>query len=386
VKTGKSSPSMIYHTAAGGLTREWKSMARAKFDELERGIAETRAQVQEINSTQEKIDERLGTVLGDSQMQTIDVNIDDQDFKSVVENEDKLQGNIASLVYGLDEITQTFGSEFKSMSESTFMEKVTGIFSRRRAEEMKTSRIRNADIRSNLNNLIEKSEVIRGLLEEQLAVIDDRLDKSKTAQADVLDRAQTTARQIEETDAQLDELAPQISAIDAQIADATGEALKALQADRAELANTYNEATAKKQELVATQQSFERYGSIYANYVESLAKQKAAQQTLISKLNIDTEQRTIMYDALVESLRTSAQQNIGHRIDDVGRETDAQAEAMITQIGISSENRIVSMMEAHEIYMKRTADIRQKADLANAEFARRFGKIVEQVESGKYVE
>jgi uncharacterized phage infection (PIP) family protein YhgE len=91
---------MIYHTAAGGLTREWKSMARAKFDELERGIAETRAQVQEINSTQEKIDERLGTVLGDSQMQTIDVNIDDQDFKSVVENEDKLQGNIASLVYG----------------------------------------------------------------------------------------------------------------------------------------------------------------------------------------------------------------------------------------------------------------------------------------------
>jgi chromosome segregation ATPase len=386
VKTGKSSPSMIYHTAVGGLTREWKSMARAKFDELERGIAETRAQVQEINSTQAKIDERLGTVLGESQMQTIDVNIDDQDFKAVVENEDKLQGNIASLVYGLDEITQTFGSEFKSMSESTFMEKVTGIFSRRRAEEMKTSRIRNADIRSNLNNLIEKSEVIRGLLEEQLAVIDDRLDKSKTAQADVLDRAQTTARQIEETDAQLDELAPQISAIDAQIADATGEALKALQADRAELANTYNEATAKKQELVATQQSFERYGSIYANYVESLAKQKAAQQTLISKLNIDTEQRTIMYDALVESLRTSAQQNIGHRIDDVGRETDAQAEAMITQIGISSENRIVSMMEAHEIYMKRTADIRQKADLANAEFARRFGKIVEQVESGKYVE
>ncbi len=361
-------------------------MARAKFDELERGIAETRAQVQEINSTQAKIDDRLGTVLGDSQMQTIDVNIDDQDFKSVVENEDKLQGNIASLVYGLDEITQTFGSEFQSMSESTFMEKLTGIFSKRRSEEMKTSRIRNADIRSNLNNLIEKSEVIRGLLEEQLAVIDDRLDRSKTAQADVLDRAQTTARQIEETDAQLDELAPQISAIDAQIADATGEALKAFQADRAVLANTYNEATAKKQELVATQQSFERYGSIYANYVESLAKQKAAQQTLISKLNIDTEQRTIMYDALVESLRTSAQQNIGHRIDDVGRETDAQAEAMITQIGISSENRIVSMMEAHEIYMKRTADIRQKADLANAEFARRFGKIVEQVESGKYVE
>lgn len=361
-------------------------MARAKFDELERGIAQTRTQVEQINSTQSTLDERLGAVLGQNQMATIEVNISDQDFKAVVENEDKLQGNIASLVYGLDEITQTFGSEFKSMSESTFMEKLTGIFSRRRSEEMKTSRIRNADIRSNLNNLIEKSEVIRTLLEEQLAVIDDRLDKSKTAQADVLDRAQVTARTIEETDAMLDELGPKISAIDAQIADSSGEALKALQGDRAELANAYNEAAAKKQELVATQQSFERYGSIYANYVESLAKQKAAQQTLISKLTIDTEQRTIMYDALVESLRTSAQQNIGHRIDDVGRETDAQAEAMITQIGISSENRIVSMMEAHEIYMKRTADIRQKADHANAEFARRFGEIVKKVEAGKYVE
>lgn len=361
-------------------------MARAKFDELERGIAQTRAQVEQINTTQAKIDERLGTVLGESQMQTVEVDISDEDFTAVVGNEEKLQGNIASLVYGLDEITQAFGSEFKSMSESTFGEKLTAIFSKRRAEEMKTARIRNADIRSNLNNLIEKSEIIRGLLEEQLAVIDDRLDKSKTAQADVLSRAQTTARQIEETEAMLDDLGPQISAIDTKMTDATGEALKALQAERAELANAYNEATARKQELVATQQSFERYGSIYANYVESLAKQKAAQQTLISKLTIDTEQRTIMYDALVESLRTSAQQNIGHRIDDVGRETDAQAEAMITQIGISSENRIVSMMEAHEIYMKRTADIRQKADLANAEFARRFGKIVEQVESGKYVE
>lgn len=361
-------------------------MARAKFDELERGIAQTRAQVETINATQATIDARLAQVLGEAPMQAIEVDTGDQDFKAVVDNETKLQGNIASLVYGLDEITQTFGAEFRSMSESTFGEKITAIFSRRRAEEMKTARIRNADIRSNLNSLIEKSEVIRGLLEEQLAVIDDRLDTSKTAQASVLERAQATARAIEETDALLDELGPKISALDAQVTDATGEALKALQAERASIANAYNEASAKKQELVATQQSFERYAAIYANYVESLAKQKAAQQTLISKLAIDTEQRTIMYDALVESLRTSAQQNIGHRIDDVGRETDAQAEAMITQIGISSENRIVSMMEAHAIYMQRTAAIRQKADHANAEFTRRFGEIVRKVEAGKYVE
>ena len=361
-------------------------MSKVRFEEIERGIAETRARIGETNATQAAIDERLRQVIGEQQLQTVDVDTTDQDFRAVVENQAKMQGNIASLVYGLDEITKTFGSEFKTLSDSTFGEKMMSIFSRQKAEEMKAQRVRNADIRTNLNQLIQKSEVIRGLLEEQLAIVDDRLDASKTGQASVLEQAKQTAAAIEEIDLRLDELGPKVAELDGRIADATGEALKALQAERADVVNAYNEATAKKQELVATQQSYERYAAIYSNYVESLAKQKAAQQTLITKLGIDTEQRTIMYDALVESLRTSAQQNIAHRIDDVGRETDAQAEAMVTQIGISSENRIVSMMEAHEVYMQRTAAIRQKADIANAEFARRFGEIVKKVETGKYVE
>ena len=297
-----------------------------------------------------------------------------------------MQANIASLVYGLDEITRTFGDEFKTMSQSTFGETLMGIFSRKRAEEMKTDRIRNADIRSNLNSLIDKSDVIKSLLQEQLGVLGDRLENSKVAQKSVLDRAQETARQIEDQEAQLDALGPQIAEIDGRLVDLSGEELKSVESQRSDLVNQYNESTAKKQELVAVQQSLERYASMYANYVESLAKQKAAQQTLISKLEIDTEQRSIMYDALVESLRTAAQQNVGHRIDDVGRETDAQAEEMITQIGISSENRIVSMMEAHETYMKRTADVRKKGEIANQEFARRFSEIVKKVDSGRYVE
>ena len=260
------------------------------------------------------------------------------------------------------------------------------IFSRRKAEEMKAERIRNADIRSSLNNLIEKSDVIRTLLEEQLGVIDDRLGNTKTGQELVLAQAQDTARELESMDAVLDEISPKVAELDSRIGEATGEELKALQAERTQYVNQYNEATAKKQELAATQQSLERYASMYANYVESLAKQKAAQQTLIAKLAIDTEQRTVMYDALVESLRTAAQQNIGHRIDDVGRETDAQAEEMITQIGISSENRIVSMMEAHEIYMKRTAEVRKKGEIANAKFARRFSDIVKKIDTGKYMD
>jgi hypothetical protein len=361
-------------------------MSNVKFGEIEQDIQSTRKEIEKIRSGQDIIDERLGQILGSDPLQSVEIDVNDSDFGAVLVNEEHMQANIASLVYGLDEITRTFGDEFKTMSQSTFGESLISIFSKKKSEEMKTSRIRNADIRSNLNSLIEKSDVIKSLLQEQLAVLGDRLETSKGAQMSVLDRAQTTAREIEEQTELLDVLAPKIAEIDGRISELTGENLKAIEGERTGYVNEYNEATAKKQELVAVQQSLERYAAMYANYVESLAKQKAAQQTLISKLEIDTEQRTIMYDALVESLRTASQQNVGHRIDDVGRETDAQAEEMITQIGISSENRIVSMMEAHETYMKRTAEVRKKGEIANQEFARRFSEIVKKVDSGRYVE
>ena len=203
-------------------------MSKVRFEEIERGIAETRARIGETNATQAAIDERLRQVIGEQQLQTVDVDTTDQDFRAVVENQAKMQGNIASLVYGLDEITKTFGSEFKTLSDSTFGEKMMSIFSRQKAEEMKAQRVRNADIRTNLNQLIQKSEVIRGLLEEQLAIVDDRLDASKTGQASVLEQAKQTAAAIEEIDLRLDELGPKVAELDGRIADATGEALKAL--------------------------------------------------------------------------------------------------------------------------------------------------------------
>jgi hypothetical protein len=93
-----------------------------------------------------------------------------------------------------------------------------------------------------------------------------------------------------------------------------------------------------------------------------------------------------MYDALAQSIKTSTQQNIAHRIDDVGRATDAMAEEMITQHGISAENRIVGMLESHDIYMKRTQAVRKKGEIANDQFAARFAKVLEKVDTGKYAD
>ncbi len=360
-------------------------MAKIRFDEIEKNLEGVRIEIADSVEKQQQIDERLNKILGETELKEVVVDTADADFEAVMKNSEAAQANIAALIHGLDEITRAFGSEFEQMSKPTFGETMMGWFSKRKSEEMRSARVREADIRTNLNELIRKSDVIRTLLEEQLAILDDRNDRTRSAHSSVLDRARELAGEIDGLQGRLDELGPNIAEIDARLADATGEALKAIEAERAQAAIDYNDAQAKLQELTAVQQSLERYAAQYENYVESLTKQSAAQRTLIHKLEIDTEQRSVMYDALTESIRTSEQQNVAHRIDDVGRETDAQADAMMTQIGISSENRIVGMMESHEIFMKRTAEIRKKGEIANAEFTRRFSEILEKVDTGKYV-
>jgi hypothetical protein len=361
-------------------------MNKVRFDEIEKDISAAREAIQESGTKQQTIDERLTKLLGETQLRPVEIDTADSDFQAVARNNEAAQANIAALIYGLDEITKTFGEEFAAMSQPTFGEQLIGMFSKRKSEEMKSTRVREADIRTNLNELIRKSDLISTILREQLAVVDERLGSTRVGLEKVQERGVEVAREIEEIARQLDEAGPKVAEIDSRLADATGEDRKRIEQERAAAVETYNTLQSRQQEKTAVQQSLERYAAQYANYIESLTKQAAAQRTMIEKLKIDTEQRSVMYEALVESIRTSEQQNIAHRIDDVGRETDAQADAMITQIGISAENRIAGMLESHELFMKRTAEVRKKGEIHNAEFARRFATILEKVNTGKYVE
>lgn len=359
---------------------------KVRFSDIENDISKTREAVARSGTVTSSMEDRLKKILGDQTLREVAIDTNDADFEAVLKNNEAAQANIATLIYGLDEITQAFGKEFSAMAQPTTQEKVIGWFSRRKSEELRSDRIKNADIQDNLNELIRKSDVISTLLQEQLAVIDDRLVKTKEGFGKVNERAVEVAREIDDISAKLDAAGPIVAEIDARLADATGATRKEIETERAAAVENYNTLQSLRQEKVASQQSLERYAAQYQNYVESLTKQGAAQRTLIEKLKIDTEQRTVMYDALVQSIRTAEQQNIAHRIDDVGRETDAQADAMITQIGISAENRIVGMLTSHESFMKRTADVRKKGEIANAEFSRRFAGILDKVNSGKYVE
>ena len=47
---------------------------------------------------------------------------------------------------------------------------------------------------------------------------------------------------------------------------------------------------------------------------------------LINKLQTDTKQRVVLYDALTKSLKTAQQQDVAHRINEIGVKTDQEAQ------------------------------------------------------------
>lgn len=360
------------------------SPSKLTFAEIERNLEKTKKVSNELSKKQSEIDSRINSIVGTDKITPLNINMDDDSFEAVHENAKAVEANLATMIYNLDEITRSFGDEFKNMSEKTTSEKIMGFFSKRKSEEMRTDRIRSTNIRDNLNQLISKSDTIQSILIEQRSVLEERYTESVKGQSKVLEQSRTVASEIEKLENKLAELAPKISALDDEMIEATGEKRRELETRRTDLVNEYNDLNSTLQSKAAEQQSFEKYTSQFANYVDSLAKQKAAQITLINKLKIDTEQRIILYDALTESLRTATQQDTAHRINSVGQETDSQAEALMLQVGTSSQNRIASMLDAHSIYMNRSKEIYEKGKIANDAFNKKFAEILEKSSSGNY--
>ncbi|MTH95903.1 hypothetical protein [Roseibium sp. RKSG952] len=361
-------------------------MAKVKLDDLEADIVKAQKAVKSTNDTQKLHQERLAKILGAESIQNLEVDMADDDFEAVFKNQELIQANLAGLVQGLDQVTLAFGQEFKQMAEPTTWEAIVGFLSKNKAEQLRSERVKTTSVEKNLNELIRKSDIIGVLLKEQLAAIDSEIVSVKAGQAKVQERTVVVAKDIEALKAEIDKLNPELDRLEARMADLTGDLRKSAENERDLLLTEHNEKTAKLQEVTAVQQSLERYARQYQSSVESLTKQKAAQNTMIEKLAIDTEQRSVLYDALEKSLRTSQQQSVAHRIDDIGKETDAQVSEMMLQIGTSSENRIMSMMEVHEEFMKREKDVQDRGKAANMTFARRFADILEKVDTGKYVE
>ena len=185
----------------------------------------------------------------------------------------------------------------------------------------------------------------------------------------------------------IEELNPMLLDIENRIAASTSQKDRTeLEGERSKLATEYNEKQAKEQELLAESQTLERYTSMFQTFVDSLNNQIAAQNTLINKLTIDTEQRIVLYKALEDSLKTAAQQDVAHKINTLGTQVDNTAEETMAGIGAAAQKHIGDLLELHEKNMVATADIQRRKKLADDAFARRFDEVLRKHNASDYVQ
>ncbi|MEO4041313.1 hypothetical protein AAFN47_06905 [Hoeflea sp. CAU 1731] len=360
----------------------------AKLQNMDAEIEKTRDIVNDMRSKIEKSGavlqefSKAETKLGDAEFEIENARIED-----VIRQQKVMEGNIADLIIGLEDATNVFGAEFESMKNFSGWEKFVGVFSKQRMQRLRTDRVRNMSLSDNLQELLAKSDAIVGILKEQKSILEDRYTTSEASLVQVIERRKSTMANLETTQARIEELNPLLMDIENKIAASTDQSTRTqLESERTALATEYNQSQAKEQELLAESQTLERYTSMFQTFVDSLNNQIAAQNTLINKLTIDTEQRIVLYKALEDSLKTAAQQDVAHKINTLGSQVDTAAEETMAGIGSAAQRHIADLLEMHEKNMLSTQDIQRRKKLADDAFARRFSEVMEKHNASDYVQ
>lgn len=354
---------------------------------LDAEIEKTRATVKEMNTKLDQSSVVLDEFAKSDTIGQSDFDIENARIQDILKQQNVMEGNIAELIIGLEDATNIFGTEFESMKSYSGWEKFVGIFSKQKMQKMRSERVRNMSLAGNLQELLGKSDTIVGILQSQKDVLDSRYESSETSLKTVIERRKSTIESLEATQARIEELNPMLMDLENQISASTDQKARAdLEGQRSELATEYNQAQAKEQELLAESQTLERYTSMFQTFVDSLNNQLAAQQTLINKLNIDTEQRVVLYKALEDSLKTAAQQDVAHKINTLGNQVDTAAEETMAGIGAAAQSHIGDLLEMHEKNMVSTEDIQRRKKLADEAFARRFDDVMKKHNSAGYAQ
>jgi len=328
-----------------------------------------------------------------AKMQTLYSSMKDQNFEikdeeafskdfenaslaSVKSSEGALNTNIARLITMLDGTTAGLGEEFSTMREHTLGEKFVGIFSKDKATEMRSDRVKSASIEENLSDLITQSNGITALLQGQRDELEVQLDLGQVNLKEVVEDRSAVVKELEEVKAKLDESQNKLINLEDQRDQADNPSARTEVEKELQQANQeYN--TLKDQEAVLLNQSMtmERYINLNKSNVDSLQNQLTTQKVLIQKLKTDTEQRQVLYASLETSLKTAEQQETAHRINQIGVETDQKVQEIHASIGASTNNALAEMMEGHKGQMQNTQDIMDRKQRADEAFMRRFGNV-----------
>jgi hypothetical protein len=341
-------------------------------------VAEAQAKISAITSRIE--DARSKLAAGEAAIDVENATLDD-----VHKHTDLMNANIAELIMGLDDVTAGFSKDFDEMRSKTTMESLIGWFSSAKSESMRQERLRGASIDDKLQDLIAKSDVIVKLLQGQLDMLNVQKASVEKNLTGTLTERETTVAALEESRAQIAAMDPKIIELENKISveQDAGNRTK-LESELAELNKQHNALVQDEQVKLAKSQTLERYIEKGKTWVDSLQNQAATQMVLINKLQTDTKQRVVLYDALTASLKTAQQQDVAHRINEIGVKTDQEAQAAMAAIGSATNQRMADMLEAHEGHMVFAREILEQKAKADERFARRFATIVEKHDKNEY--
>ena len=353
----------------------------AQIKESQAQVAEAQAKISELTSRIETA--RAKAMSGDD----ISIDIENATLDDVHAHTDLMNANIAELIMGLDDVTAGFSKDFDEMRSKTGWESFVGVFSKHRADALRQERMRTANIDDKLQDLIGKSDTIVALLQNQLDVLNEQKTKVETNLSATLDDRELTVGELEAVRVEIQGMDPAIIKLENEIASTTDAAARTkLETQLAELNAKYNELVQSEQVKLARSQTLERYIEKGKTWVDSLQNQAATQMVLINKLQTDTKQRVVLYDALSKSLKTAQQQDVAHRINEIGVQTDKEAQAAMAAIGTATNQKMADMMEAHEDHMVFAREVLEAKARADERFARRFQAIVEKHDKNLYGE
>ncbi|MDA7427768.1 hypothetical protein PGB28_04800 [Primorskyibacter aestuariivivens] len=354
------------------------------MSDFETQLRESQAQVAEAQSKISEITSRI-EVARDKIKDGTEIDIENATLEDVHAHTEVMNANIAELIMGLDDVTAAFSRDFDEMRSKTGWESFVGFFSKDRSDAMRQERMKTANIDDKLQDLIAKSDIITKLLEGQLAVLNDQKTKVETNLSATLDDREFTVGELESLKAEILAMDPKIITLENKIAvEQDAAARTKLETELADLNKAYNEMVQQEQVKLAKSQTLERYIEKGKSWVDSLQNQAATQMVLINKLQTDTQQRVVLYDALTKSLKTAQQQDVAHRINEIGVKTDQEAQSAMAAIGTATNQKMADMLEAHEDHMVFARDVLQAKAKADERFARRFAEIVKKHDSNAY--
>lgn len=347
----------------------------AQIEKTSREIAEAQSKISAVTSRIEAAKDQAGTGL----------DIENATLADVQAHADAMNANIAELIMGLDDVTAGFSKDFEELRSKTGWESFVGVFAKGKSDSMRAERLRAASIDTKLQDLIAKSDSIVTLLNGQLAVLNEQKAKVEKNLGETLADREAVVASLEGTRAEIVAMDPKIIELENKIAvEQDAAARTRLETELADLNMRYNALVQDEQVQLAKSQTLERYIEQGKTWVDSLTNQAATQLVLINKLSTDTQQRVVLYDALTKSLKTAQQQDIAHRINEIGVKTDQEAQTAMAGIGAATNAKMAEMLEAHGDQMVFARNVLEQKAKADERFARRFAAIVEKHDKNLY--